>query len=691
MKTRTLCAPILRGFGSAILVSIAFGHGGTYRGPGDTVPAGGGGGGGSGGHPTGPSGGNPSGPTTGNPSGGNPGGTPGQTGGPGARGAGGVTGGASGKDLTSWEFWWNFNKEQFLGLRQALYRNVETGNLFGDEPGRANMLVPSELEIREKIVPALQHALATERQNDIVTGSLVALAKIGDARAEDGRSAFEDLFKTWLPDSTQEITETAAVALGILASDSSVHALTELARDSDAGRKIVGKSEVPIRTRAFAAYGLGLVGARSASNQVRQEIVDALCGLLEGARAPTRDVQVAALISIGLTPVDWSASAELAARRSASASRRAEIEYVQGYFTDEANEPVVRAHAPGALAHLLTHEKDLPAEGSALRESVLRSLAERLGEHSSERELVRQSCILAIGELADLGDDGVDSAARAEVRRMAEHGLLQERAFALIALGQVCGRPGHAESAAQTLNQLRGVLVEKLSGGSTALRPWAALGLGISERAIEDLGSSSFVPSTEVRSALRTALRGAGLDIVGAYAVALGIARDSQAQDLLHQRLKDVSDGAQRGYVALALGMIGANGERATIQKIVRESKYAPELLQQAAIALGLLGDKSLVPELVEMLNQANSTASRAAVASALGFIGDARSIDPLVRMLQDTKLTASARGFAAVALGIVADKEPLPWNAKVSIDINYLAQTSTLTTTEGTGLLDIL
>ena len=78
-------------------------------------------------------------------------------------------------------------------------------------------------------------------------------------------------------------------------------------------------------------------------------------------------------------------------------------------------------------------------------------------------------------------------------------------------------------------------------------------------------------------------------------------------------------------------------------------------------------------------------------MASALGFIGDARSLDPLVKMLQDKQLTASARGFAAVALGIVADKEALPWNAKVSIDINYLANTSTLTTTEGSGLLDIL
>ena len=48
--------------------------------------------------------------------------------------------------------------------------------------------------------------------------------------------------------------------------------------------------------------------------------------------------------------------------------------------------------------------------------------------------------------------------------------------------------------------------------------------------------------------------------------------------------------------------------------------------------------------------------------------------------------------GFAAVALGIVADKEPLPWNSKISININYRANTQTLTDSEqGTGILDIL
>ena len=688
MKLRRLSLPLLGSISSAILLSTAFGHGGTYRGPGDTVPAGGSNPAG-GPRPSTPSPSGPGTPSGSGPTSGVPGGTPGSTGGPAGRGTPASTGPGSGPDLTNWEFWWNFNKDQFLGLRSALYQGVSTLDFLGD--GKSNTLVPSQADIRAKIVPALRLALQTERQNDIVTGSLVALAKIGDVRGEDGRSEFEELFRSWLPDRSQEVAETTAVALGILASDSSVRTLVEIASDSEAGRKIVQQNNVPIRTRAFAVYGLGLVGARTTSNSVRSTIVDELVAQLGRSDGPTRDVKVAAITALGLTPVDWNAGASFEGASGASSSRSAQIRFLQDYFHNPANELLVRAHVPGALAHLLTREPALPADGLVLREALVREWTEKIGEHTRERQEVRQSCILALGQLVDLDADVADAGARAELRRMGDSGQLQERAFAMIALGQVGGHPGDGNTAAESLNQIRGVLVDKLGGGSTQLRPWAALGLGIAERGVEDLGSSALAPNEDVKLALRAALRSASQETVGAYAVALGIARDSAAAKALHERLREVSASGQRGYIALALGMVQAHEYRAEIQEIVRGSKYEPELMRQAAIGLGLMGDTTLVPDLLVMLGQAKTLASQAAVASALGFIGDARSIDPLVEMLQRKEISGTARGFAAVALGIVADKESLPWSAKISININYRANTSTLTTPEGTGLLDIL
>jgi HEAT repeat protein len=679
------------------LQEISFGHGGTYRGPGDTVPAGGGGGGGGGSGPSTPS---PSGPSTGSPSGPTtptPAGPGASTGAPGGRPAGPATGGTSGADLTGWEFWWNFNKDQYLNLKAAIYSGVVSGsdNFFlgqGDNTGAKNALKPSAADIRDKVVPGLKYALETERQNDIVTGALVALAKIGDVKSEEGKSEFEELLKKWLPDASQEIAETAAVSLGILANDTSVPVLKELAGDSEAGRKLVGTSEVKFRTRAFATYGLGLVGARTSSNQVRKEIVDFLVELLNKPESSTRDVKVAALISLGLTPVDWASGEGLEKREGASNSRQSEIEYLRKYFETETNHYLIRAHVPTAVARLLSKDKELPADAKAQVENCVKMLVAGIGEHSKEKEEVRQSCALALGQLCDLDNDPQDKAGREALMAIEKKGQQQERYFALIALGQIGGRPGKGEGAEKNINEVRGYLVSKLDKGATGTRPWAALAVGVMERALLDLGSSSFPPNADAKAALRESLKDcSSVDIMGAYGVAIGVAKDTEAIQLLREKMDKFADNTSRGYMALGLGLIGATDAKGEIQTIVKDAKYKPELLRQAAIALGLLGDKTLVPDLIGMLSDAKSLASQAAIASALGFIGDSRSIDPLVALLKNKEITATARGFAAVALGIVADKEQFPWNSKISTNINYRANTSTLTTPEGTGLLDIL
>jgi HEAT repeat protein len=128
----------------------------------------------------------------------------------------------------------------------------------------------------------------------------------------------------------------------------------------------------------------------------------------------------------------------------------------------------------------------------------------------------------------------------------------------------------------------------------------------------------------------------------------------------------------------------------APIQEIVKKSKYSPDLLKSTAIALGLLGDKQLVNDLVDMLKSSTGLASQAAISSALGFIGDSRSVEPLIDMMKNQEVSALARAFAAVALGIIADKEPFPWNSKIGVNSNYRANTPSLTDQKG-GILDIL
>jgi hypothetical protein len=212
------------------------------------------------------------------------------------------------------------------------------------------------------------------------------------------------------------------------------------------------------------------------------------------------------------------------------------------------------------------------------------------------------------------------------------------------------------------------------------------------EREILDSSVGGQTPSTTAKETVRTTLKDANSpSMLGAYAIACGIAKDSESKELLRDKFKNAPGDEVKGNIAVALGLVDARDAAKDIEDVVKESKYKPALLKQAAIALGLLGDKDLVPDLIKMLAEAKGYSSQAAIASALGFIGDSRSIDPLVDMLKRKDITDSARGFAAVALGIVADKEPLPWNSKISTNINYRANTTTLTGNEATGILDIL
>jgi hypothetical protein len=146
------------------------------------------------------------------------------------------------------------------------------------------------------------------------------------------------------------------------------------------------------------------------------------------------------------------------------------------------------------------------------------------------------------------------------------------------------------------------------------------------------------------------------------------------------------------GYLCVSLALMGSNRSMDTIRSVVNMAIRRPALLQQAAIALGKLGDKSVTTDLQQMLhdNNHNNVAKLSAIASALGYIGDKRTIDPLVKLLHNESITPLSRAFAAVALGGVADKEPLPWNSKISVDMNYRAAVETLTN-HVSGILDIL
>lgn len=720
MKKLLVAAALIAG-GAVLLQDLSSGHGGTYRGPGDTVPAGGGGGGGGGpsspgsGGPSAPGGGGPSSPGPASP--GAPGGGPGGSGsGPSSPGGGGDTG----PDLTIWDYWWGFNREPYINLKSHIHSGaVQTGSddFFlgrGEKQQARDSLRPSEATIRSTVVPALINALNTERSNHIVTGAMVALAKIGDPKGEDGKpeDGFSQHIKKFIADGNQEIAETAGLALGILANEqpANLEILTALVTNkseilrSKHGVQVTGN--VSDRARAFAAYGLGLIGHK-ASDETRKQIVDTLTKLFDGeaSKMATRDLAVACLTSIGLTPlpIDEAAMATPIEvkrgfqRPTEVKNRLDQVLWVMSQFDNEQGiDFLVRAHAPITAARLLTDLSTVAAADN-LRGLVAKRLLQDVTKLSKARQEIQQSCVIALGQIGDCDDQELDVEIRGALMAAREElaANVMAKNFAVIALAQVASRPGSGANPMAGLDpkskaNARKFLQETFSKAKGIYRPWVALSVGVLERGVQD---NKYTSSTEMAAMIRESLREAkSPPEVGAFAIALGVMKDSGAKEVLRDKLANISDDTAKGFTAVSLGLIDDRESIELIQAIIKKSKYRPDLLKSAAIGLGILSDKTVVPELVAMLDTANGMASQAAISSALGFIGDSRSIDPLIAMLQDKQKTDNARGFAAVALGIVADKEDLPWNTKISVNINYRANTSTLTSPDaGTGILDIL
>ena len=244
--TRLVLSSILIVVAALVLRDVSAAHGGTYRGPGSTVP---------------------------------PGGQPPPVAAPPSTPAGATTPGARPAGLVPLVAVQPRPVHQPQGRRprgrqQHRGRGLLPGS--GPEGGPHQPLRPAEAQLRGQVVPALLEALHADPGVDLRTAILIALGKIGDDPSSRTSTSLAAHIRPFLSDSNQEVAETAAIALGILASERSVFLLADLLGDTPAGRKAVGEREVPYRTRAFAAYGLGLVGNRSSREDVRRFIVSRL-------------------------------------------------------------------------------------------------------------------------------------------------------------------------------------------------------------------------------------------------------------------------------------------------------------------------------------------------------------------------------------------------------------------------------
>ncbi|MFT5049400.1 MAG: HEAT repeat protein [Chlamydiales bacterium] len=611
-------------------------------------------------------------------------------------------------DKTVWQFWWRHNRHAYLDLKTRLHVDDpgSASDAFFLSPGGKvdtwKLRKPSTRQATRLAIPALLDALRNARSPELGRASLLALARIappGAASVGPQSSPYPSVLEAYLSHGNEWLAETAAVALGILGDPGSVSTLASLMKDGQRGRELVSSVRVSLRVRACAAYGLGLIGNGNASSDVRREIAEHLMDVLTEPHFATRDLKVAAMIALGMTPVDWTLPA--AGLRSDPSrpnyryalSRRTQLEFLLDYFDParaRANKTsrhwFVRAHAPTAMARLCVGGPEGVRDRSA--EMLLAAVAPGSGEQVE----VQQGCVVALGILGD-GDaqaGSVDDRIRTQLMGLTDRGEAQVKRFALIALAQSSSRAGQGRAPFAGRDAVRALLLEQVSGGPSPQRAWAALALGVMGHELQRQGQA-LAPST-LKTLRRACAENRRPSESGAHMLALGLLNDRASIDLLAERLEFFggADGP-RCSAAIALGLTGDATAVGALRAVMDDATHRPFLMESLGVGLALCGDEDVAPALARRLTRARGFGSQAPVALALAQVGDSRSVPVLVRALSDDSLSDWTRALIARALGSICDRESLPWTARISVGVHYRASTVTLTDEDGLGVLDYL
>ncbi len=670
MKTKLLMSALMVGSG-LISSPDLYAHGGTYRGPGDFVPPHNGTGSGKSGQPgtpgtpSSPKPGTPSGPTPVTPNGPGPisgGSTP--PGIPGRQG-GATTGGTSAFaiDMTAWTFWWEFNKDPYLKLRERMQgqRAITDGSgpSLGRGPRRESTggISPTRAD-QDRVLAALMSILENKPDNrDLISSALIAVAKIG------GDRDYLPLLRSYLSSNSQEIQETAALSLGISARLEAAPVLFALAKDTEDGRKLVGGRSVSFRTRAFSCYGLGLVAHHARSARLGRKVFQEMQALIEEGRSVRSDIQVAALHALRLlNPED---------HEQGRAFRKEIADYLIDFVSrmDKDHDARIRSHGLSALARIVG-QRDLGT-------SYTRDLYQTFSKRKRIRNFMDQSLLQAFGWMCSSKDTEVT----AWVRKRQERSRDQDaRHFGMIALGRIGGEENRA------------YLLKRLAKTSKrADKAWYALSIALLHHGEKD-GGNDMTRRSDAATLHQLFKKEKNRTVASGIGIALGMLNYKPASlDILDRLIKIQQDDQPAGYMALSLGMMGENEARPTLQHLIDRSKRRDQLLMQVSIGLGLLGDREITKKLITLLEGRHTTvAVYGSVATALGFLNNRRSIEPLMALIDRKDLPGLSRAFAAVSLGLIAEKENLPWNSKIAMGSNYLANFETLTG-GSLGVLDIL
>ena len=575
------------------------------------------------------------------PSTGGPGPGPGTTGGGGGPTTGGPGGGV-GSPSNSWELWWAFNRERYIP-RHSIMMTEQLSGAPGFYAGRGKNVegldrgpILSE-QARQEILPILAAALRDD-SSEVVDSAAVAIARATQASAA---GPFLGLIRSVLDHPERTPREAAVLGLGILGNEHATADLIAILHDTPEGRKLFGSPEsIDVFHRGLAALALGFL-----------DKPEATAALYQIAQSPLtdRELATAAVLALGM-------------HKNSAASI---VPNLAKLWDNPMFDREVKAQIPIAIQRL---------PGSSARALMIR-FVETLADKKAPNSL-RRSCAIALGNLARPDDREVLAALFAAMNGDTDALV---RSFACMAVGRIAESHGvlnDPESTGEIYYDMhRNLLRLVFSRKHKTLQPFAAISLSLMlrGRGVAELPSEGTtlaqVASTKLLDALQAET---DPSVQGALGIALGLIGEGQFASELHARMLATANRAVQGNLAIAVGLLQYSEAIPDLRQLLDDRGTSQSYRLDIARALGLLHDVEFQNELITMLETAKDLPSAAAASKALGLVGDKRSAQPLLTLVTDREQTQMRRAFAVVALGILAEKTPYPWNIQYSIDANY-------------------
>jgi HEAT repeat protein len=541
----------------------------------------------------------------------------------------------------SWHYWWDYNKDRFLKLKTRLaaaraVQSESTEFFFGRRSGRAATDTdrPGPAYVRKFLLPRLLAALEDE-VFEVRYRAAVAVGRVG---------AQEELPRLvrLLADKHELVREGATMGIALLQHPDARAPLLALLADGQAARRLLGGRKSTDELRGVAAVGLGLLANAHPGIDADGAMRNAL---IRQSLDPAHDhhIPMACVVALGLFRENKETVRTIAEHLKKVSKRSGAAEWV-------------RAQAVLAIGRLAE------ANAGATDPDDIAFLEDVLTNAGSAA--LRRSAALALASAApDSDNPGSDAVVRALGRKLGKGKDRLTRCFAAIALGHMGGTRAH-----QLLSSA--IVREKQE-----LQVYCALGLGIACGALEAREGSDPELLRSGLQYLRVGFeRMRSPDSKGGFAIALGIAGDGAAGPMLLEAYRDIRSTRFRSDCAVALGMVGHDAAAGMLLDAMNGKDSPPQLREHAAVGLGLMGSRQVVQPLVKALVKEKSHYALTAITQAVGLVGDRSAIGPLTDMLDPARNPAHLRTYACWALGSLGDPRPLPALTPIRSNHNYHA-----------------